>query len=112
VVRQRACRRVILSLSSFLPWSIGTARMKSCAAYCSSPKELHSIHGVVEGRVFCSLSSSLLRSMSWQIDGECAHRLFAIVSSSGSSETLLSLAITPPLPNGLHSWLKLKAACN
>ena len=53
-----------------------------------------SIHGVVEGRVFCSLSSSLLR----QIHGERAHKLFAFVSSSGSSETLLSLAIAPPMP--------------
>jgi len=30
--------------------------------------------------------------------------------SSGSSETLLGLAIAQPLPDELHSWLKLKAA--
>ena len=34
------------------------------------------------------------------------------VSLSGSSETLLGLAIAPPIPNELHSWLKLKAAYN
>ena len=78
----------------------------------ASPKELHSIHGVAEGRVFCSLSSSLLRSMLRQIHGEWAHNLFAFVSSSGLSEMLLGLAIAPPLPDEFHSWLKLKAAYN
>ena len=115
-VRQRACRRVILSfVVEFLPknvkktWSVGRARTKPRPAYCSSPKQLHSIHGVVEARVFCSLSSSLLRSLLRQIRGERAHKLFGFVSSSVSSETLLGLAIAPPLPNE-HSWLKLKAA--
>jgi len=51
----------------------------------------------------------LLLSMLQQIHREQAHKLFAFVSSSGSTETLLGLVIAPLLPE-LHSWLKLKAA--
>jgi len=55
-------------------------------------------------------SSVLYRRVCYAAYGERAHKLFTFVSSSGSSETLLGLAIAPPLPNELHSWLRLKAA--
>jgi len=83
-----------------------SARLKQNPAQLIAlvPKSrLHSIHGVAEGRVFCSLLLSLLCSMSWQIHGERAYKLFTFVSSSGSSETLLGLAIASPLPNELYS---------
>ena len=81
---------------------------------CTATKGHKTLMQALEGEM--STYRRVLRSMSRQIHGEQAHKLSACVSSSGSSETLLSLDVALPLLNELHSWLnrlvKLQTLCN
>ena len=81
------------------------AQTKPRPAYCSSPKELYSIHGVAEGRVFCSVVTQHVAANTQRTSSQALR--FCIVVRLKRNAAWLSIA--PLLPE-LHSWLKFKPA--